>query len=158
MQRYSIIFIISWLFQEWLLEKNTRKNRKLNCHCQKMRLCSSVQAVSCRKGGYKPRGKIFFSILKTTWGMKKVKSWMRIDLGKNMLTFQKLQGDRNHLKCLLAMILKLYISDLMLVKPKCVWFSAVFFFYNFSKKIIRLSNAFRLYQPGVRNSCFQSYC
>ena len=68
-------------------------------------------------------------------------------MAENKTVIFKLQGDPNqNLKFVLAITLKLCISDPMLVKPKCVWEPSVFFnfqkfvyifqlfVYNFSKK------------------------
>ena len=45
-----------------------------------------------------------------------------------MLKGHNLQGDPNqNLRFLLAITLKIYISDPMLVKPKCVWEVYIYF-------------------------------
>ena len=67
-----------------------------------------------------------------------------------------------NLKFVLAITLKVCISDPMLVKPKCVWEVKVFYFSAvclqfFKKKNFHLSNTFWLYQPRVRNAYFQNY-
>ena len=71
------------------------------------------------------------------------------------------EGDPNqNLKCLLAITLKLCISDPMLVKPKCVWkiVNKQLKIVNKKlkiKKIVRLSNAFWLFQHGVNMYSFR---
>ena len=81
-----------------------------------------------------------------------------------------IQGDPNqNLKFVLAITLKIHISDPMLVKPKCVWEVKVYFYFSavclqfsaaclqFFKKNFHLPNTFWLYQHMVRNAYFQSY-
>ena len=82
----------------------------------------------------------------------------------------QLQGDPNqNVKFLLAITLKICVSDPMLVKPKCVWEAYIYFDFSavclqfsavclqFSKINGGLQNAFWLYQQGGRNAYLQSY-
>ena len=83
----------------------------------------------------------------------------------------KVQGDPNQkLLFQMAVTLKIIIFDLPLIKPKCV--SGVADFFQFSAVCLQFSavciqfskinggfqNTFSLYQHGVRNADFQSYC
>ena len=76
-----------------------------------------------------------------------------------------LQGDPNqNLKFVLAMILKVCISDPMLLKPKCVWEAVVFFnfrknfqlfVYNFSKKAFTSQTHFGFNNIGSEMHIFR---
>ena len=73
-----------------------------------------------------------------------------------------LQGDPNqNLKFVLAITLKICISDPMLVKPKCVWEVKSFLFFSclftIFQKNFHLPNTFWLQQHMVRNAYFEIY-
>ena len=96
-----------------------------------------------------------------------------LDLNWNydlILLVSHIQGDPNqNLKFVLAITLKIWVSDPMLVKPKCVWEVSVYFQFSavclqfstvclqFSKLNWHHPNTFWLYQYRVRYASFQSY-
>ena len=111
--------------------------------------------------------------------MKSIPFYFTLDVAPSVFSFSLkstyklatlkiiIQGDQDHfLAKEMAITLKPCISDPMLVKPKCVW-QLYNSFKNFCKqtannvnkfsKIVLFSNAFWLYQHGVRSAPFQSY-
>ena len=69
-----------------------------------------------------------------------------------------LQGDPNqNLKCLLAITLKLCISDPMMLKPKCVWDAYNYFWFSavslqFSAVCLQFFKRILALPTGVRNA------
>ena len=108
---------------------------------------------------------------------QKIISWEWINACTTRISFSKsavvptlpiyvhtlVQGDPNQsLLFQMARTLKICISDLMMVKTKCVLEASIYFWKlktNSWKMKINggLQNTFWLYQHGVRNAYFQSY-
>ena len=80
-----------------------------------------------------------------------------------LVRVNEIQGDPNqNLLILMAITLKIRISDSMLVKPKCVLEASIYFHFSadclqFSKVIGGIQTTFWLYHHGFRIAYCQSY-